>query len=195
MNIAILDYGAGNIASVANALKKLAMPFTVTSDPNVIRASDKAIFPGQGRAGPAMKFLQEKHLIDAIKNFQKPFLGICLGQQLLADSTEEDDAECLAVVPGTVKKFPSTMKVPHMGWNTVKFVTPSSLTKGIPDESYFYFVHSYYCDIADQYVVGTTEYSVSFCSIMQKDNFYGVQFHPEKSGSAGLRVLKNFIEL
>lgn len=192
--IAVIDYGAGNIASVANALRRLDVPYEVTADPDRASRADKIIFPGQGRAGPAMKHLTASGIREVIEDFPKPFLGICLGLQVMAHHSAEDDTTCLGLIPGTVKRFPETVKIPQIGWNRVALMKPSPLTETIPDNSYFYFVHSYYYDAPAEYLVGRTEYGVSFASIVQKDNFYATQFHPEKSGTIGMQLLRNFCE-
>lgn len=190
--IAIIDYKAGNIASVKNALDRLGVASMVTSKPAEILAADGVIFPGQGRAGAAMKELQRTGLDQAIQRVTKPFLGICLGMQLLAERSEEDNTECLGVIAGKCRKFPAIVKIPQLGWNKVKLEQASALTKGIKNGEYFYFVHSYYFDTEPAAVVGSTDYGFEFPSMLQKDNFFAVQFHPEKSGSAGRQLLKNF---
>jgi len=194
--IAIVDYNAGNVASVENALTKLGYNFVLTADPNVINSCSHIILPGQGRAGMAMKNLQTRNLISLIKTTTKPFLGICLGMQLLADWSEEDDTLCLGIIPGQVKKFTdANFKVPHMGWNSVQLIQKSPLLTGIPQNTYFYFVHSYYFNAKPQYVLGQTNYGQDFAAIVAKNNFFATQFHPEKSGSWGLQLLKNFLTL
>jgi len=194
--IAILDYEAGNIASVENALEKLGYDFVLTKDPKVAEQCSHLILPGQGRAGMAMKNLQKQNLISLIQTTTKPFLGICLGMQLLANWSEEDQTQCLGIIPGQVKRFTDTaLKVPHMGWNNVQFEQSSPLLLGIPQNTYFYFVHSYYFDTDSKYVLGTTQYGHEFAVIVAKDNFFATQFHPEKSGSWGLQLLKNFLDL
>jgi len=194
--IAILDYEAGNIASVENALEKLGYDFVLTKDPKVAEQCSHLILPGQGRAGMAMKNLQKQNLISLIQTTTKPFLGICLGMQLLANWSEEDQTQCLGIIPGQVKRFTdTTLKVPHMGWNNVQFEQSSPLLLGIPQNTYFYFVHSYYFDTDSKYVLGTTQYGHEFAVIVAKDNFFATQFHPEKSGSWGLQLLKNFLDL
>jgi imidazole glycerol phosphate synthase subunit hisH (EC 2.4.2.-) len=194
--IAILDYEAGNIASVENALEKLGYDFVLTQDPKVAEQCSHLILPGQGRAGMAMKNLQKQNLISLIQTTTKPFLGICLGMQLLANWSEEDQTQCLGIIPGQVKRFTDTdLKVPHMGWNNVQFEQSSPLLLGIPQNTYFYFVHSYYFDTDSKYVSGTTQYGHEFAAIVVKKNFFATQFHPEKSGSWGLQLLKNFLGL
>lgn len=192
--ISIIDYGAGNIRSVENALTFLKQPFRIVRKAGELRGSSKVIFPGVGAAGTAMQYLLESGLIDAIGRIQVPFLGICLGLQLLADFSDEDNTQCLSIIPGRVQQFPPTLKVPQIGWNSVIITQPSPLTDGIPDESFFYFVNSYYFDAPAENTLGMTPYGLEFPSIVRKDNFYGVQFHPEKSGEIGLRLLRNFCE-
>ncbi|HUY84895.1 MAG TPA: imidazole glycerol phosphate synthase subunit HisH [Candidatus Dormibacteraeota bacterium] len=193
--IAIIDYRAGNVASVKNALDRLGVASLVTADPAEVLAADGVIFPGQGRAGAAMKELKRTGLDQAIPRVTKPFLGICLGMQLLAEFSEEDSVNCLGIIPGRCRKFPGTVKAPQLGWNKVSFKPASPLTKEFKDGEYFYFVHSYYSDVGRTFVTGTTDYGFEFASMLQKGNFYAVQFHPEKSGSAGQQLLKNFCEV
>ncbi len=193
--IAIIDYKAGNIASVKNALKRLGKTCIVTSNPEEILSADGVIFPGQGRAGAAMENLRKAGVAQIIPEIAKPFLGICLGMQLLAEYSEEDETNCLGVFKGKCRKFPSTLKTPHLGWNKVKLMRESPLTKSITNGGYFYFAHSYYLDAAGGEVIGKTSYGFDFPSIMQKGNFFAAQFHPEKSGEQGLRLLNNFCKL
>lgn len=193
--IAIIDYGAGNIASVKNALDRLGVASVVTAKPAEILAADGVIFPGQGRAGAAMRELKRTGIDQVIPRVTKPFLGICLGMQLLAEFSEEDSTSCLGVIPGRCRKFSATVKTPQLGWNKVKFGRDAPLAKGIKSGEYFYFVHSYYFDAGQAYVIGATDYGFEFASMLQKDNFFAVQFHPEKSGPAGKQLLKNFCEV
>ncbi|MFA5829115.1 MAG: imidazole glycerol phosphate synthase subunit HisH [Candidatus Gracilibacteria bacterium] len=190
--IAIIDYGAGNLQSVANALKKLGEPFEVVRKPAELSKAQKVIFPGQGAAGSAMQVLLESGFIEAIPKLTMPFLGICLGMQLLANFSEEDNTQCLGIIPGRVKKMKISLKVPHVGWNKVAINQRSPLVEGLNNNSYFYFVHSYYFDAPQENIFGQTLYEIDFPSIVQKENFYGVQFHPEKSGEAGFQLLRNF---
>ena len=196
--IVIVDYGLGNLASVANALTKLEIPFKISSQIEDLKAATALILPGVGAAAFGMKNLQERKLDLEIKTqvaLGKPLLGICLGMQLLFSSSDEGDVACLDLVKGKVKKFETKLKVPQMGWNQV-IAGDSRLLKDIKNESYFYFVHSYYCDPSDQKtMVGKTSYDQDFCSVLEAKNVYGVQFHPEKSGAAGLQLLRNFWEL
>lgn len=193
--IAIIDYKAGNIASVKNALERLGQTCVVTSQPKEILSADGVIFPGQGRAGAAMLELRKTGTDKVVLQITKPFFGICLGMQLLNLVSEEDDTECLGIFQGICRKFPPTLKTPHLGWNKVKLTQKSPLTVNIKNGSYFYFVHSYYVNGLETQIVGKTSYGFDFTSIMQKDNFFAVQFHPEKSGEQGLQLLNNFCKL
>lgn len=196
--IAIIDYGASNIQSVANALAKLGQKFKVVQNPQELARletdTDKVILPGVGAAGAAMQRLLETGLTEAIPRLKVPFLGICLGMQLLADFSEEGNVQCLSIIPGKVIVIPNGVKIPQIGWNKVSVRKKCPLTGDIPDESFFYFVNSFYFDAPDEYVIGKTDYGISFPSIVQKNNFYAVQFHPEKSGETGLDLLRNFCE-
>ena len=195
--IVVIDYESGNLRSVARAVEKAGVVPTVTSDPAALDDADGLILPGVGSGPAAMSALQSRGLVTPLLDYiatGRPFLGVCLGLQLLLDATDEGDADCLGLVPGRVRRLPDGLKVPHMGWNTVKFQREHPLWKGIPQDSHFYFVHSYYADptaIAD--VAGVTEYGVPFCSIYARENVVATQFHPEKSGDNGLRLYANFI--
>ena len=202
-NIVVIDYESGNLRSVAKALESLGVTPLVTGDPDLLSTADGAILPGVGSAPQAMSALESRNLVEPIKNFLatgRPFLGVCLGLQLLFDRTEEGDAPCLGIVPGTVKRFQpgaeSNLKVPHMGWNSVDIRTPHPFLEGIGPSSQFYFVHSYYA-APDEHenVAGATDYGVTFCSILARDNLLATQFHPEKSGPVGLRIYENFVAL
>jgi imidazole glycerol-phosphate synthase subunit HisH len=195
--VGIIDYGAGNIRSVSNALNRLGVIHFVSNDCSELDKADKLIFPGVGEARSAMDALNRVRLVDWLKGIKVPFLGICLGMQLLFEFTTERSTRCLGIVNGTNEKFNnqrSDLKVPHMGWNQVKHDGDCPLFTGIPQEENFYFVHSYYAPIVPA-TVGTTEYGLQFTSALKQGNYYGVQFHPEKSGYKGLLLLKNFIEL
>jgi glutamine amidotransferase len=198
--IAVIDYGAGNLRSVTNALLKIGCHPTVTSNPDVVLKADAVIFPGVGAAKDVMSSLKKSKLDSAIKEFigqGKPFLGVCIGMQVLLSSTEEDGGhKCLGIIPGTVKRLPQGIKVPHMGWNQVKQNVRHPIFDGIPDNENFYFVHSYYADPDDASVrIGTTEYSVEICSALSKGNLIGTQFHPERSDTCGLRFYSNFLKM
>ena len=191
--IQIVDYGAGNIKSVQNALKQLGTNSKVISSAKELKIDCKTIFPGVGAAGSAIKNLKERGFDQAIPQIKAPFLGICLGMQLLMDFSEENDTQCLGIIAGEVRKFPETVKIPQIGWNKVSQTNPQNpLFKDIPDQSYFYFANSYYADANPKNEIGTTNYGINFPSIINKKNFYGVQFHPEKSGGIGLKLLNNF---
>ena len=191
--IAIIDYGASNLQSVCNALSKLNQTYKVVSRPRELADAKKVILPGVGAAEKTMKVLLENGFIEAIPLLRVPFLGICLGLQLLADFSEEGNVECLSIISGRVKKFSSSqLKIPQIGWNKVEFTNQSRLFKGIPNGSYFYFVHSFYFEASEKNIVGKTNYGIPFASIVQRNNFYATQFHPEKSGLLGLKLLHNF---
>lgn len=199
LKVTLVDYGYGNIRSVARALTKAGVEPVISGDPRELTNADAAVVPGVGAADSAMKALERLELVTALQQFMdtgRPLLGICLGQQLLMDRTEEGDVPCLGVVPGTAKLLPAGQKVPHMGWNSVDFVASHPLLAGIPNPSYFYFVHSYYTEPdSESAMVGMTEYGVRFCSMLAKDNVAATQFHPEKSGPLGLRMYDNFVRL
>lgn len=191
--IAILKYNAGNTASVENAIRQLGYEVIITDDVNVLQTIDKVIFPGVGQASSAMNYLKEKKLDEVIKSLIQPVLGICLGMQLLCEFTEEGNTEGLGIFKTKVRKFPSRNIVPHMGWND--FVSlKGNLFQNILPENDCYFVHSYYAELCSE-TVATTDYILPFSAALQKDNFYAVQFHPEKSAATGLQILKNFLEL
>ena len=206
-DIAIIDYGMGNLRSVQQAVAHISgqLPM-VTSDPDKIRHAQRIIFPGQGAARDCMKAIRENGINDLIIELvqQKPFLGICMGLQVLMDFSEENNGvEELGIFSGTVKRFQNNqvdsggqkLKIPHMGWNQVRQVQPHFLWRNIPDDSRFYFVHSYYIVPVDtSSVVGTTQHGLEFASVLAKENVFATQFHPEKSQEAGLQLLKNFIE-
>jgi len=198
--IVIVDYGAGNLRSVINALRTLGHEPEVSANPRQIALSRAVILPGVGAGGPAMEELDKLNLSDTLRRrvSQKlPLLGVCLGLQLLMSATEEGGlVPCLDIMPGLVKKLPEEGKIPHMGWNQVKQARPHPIFEGIPDNSNFYFVHSYYAEPEDESaVVGKTDYGVTFCSVLAKDNLIATQFHPEKSGAMGLKFYDNFIKL
>lgn len=199
--IAIVKYNAGNIRSVQFALQRLGIDAVWTDDPDVLRASDKVIFPGVGEASSAMRYLRERGLDAVLRGLQRPVLGICLGLQLFCRHTEEGDTRCLGIFDADVRHFPSQileagtvrLKVPHIGWNTLSEMQ-GPLFKGIKDGSYVYFVHSYYAEMHRDIVAQST-YGVPFSAALQHGNFFAVQFHPEKSGPVGQRILENFLNL
>ena len=193
MKIAIVKYNAGNIQSVAFALNRLGITPETTDNPEKLKAADKVIFPGVGEASTAMKYLKERKLDEVLKSLKQPFLGICLGMQLMCKYSEENQTDCLNIFNLNVKKFPPKSKVPHMGWNTISNLK-SPLLKGITEKEYMYFVHSYFVEIGEN-TICKTNYINDFSAGLQKDNFYGFQFHPEKSGAVGAKILKNFIAL
>lgn len=201
--IAIVDYNAGNLTSVRLALEYIGVECEVTQDPERILSAERVIFPGVGAAGEAIRNLHELNLMDPLRDAVasgKPFLGICLGTQVIFEFSEEDNGvACIGLIPGSVKRFvPSDRmcKIPQMGWNTVEFKRKHPLFDGIENTSEFYFVHSYYLDATDaDYVIGETEYAgVRFASAVGKGNLFATQFHPERSGRIGLKLLKNFSE-
>ncbi|WKK77773.1 imidazole glycerol phosphate synthase subunit HisH [Marivirga salinae] len=191
MKVAIIKYNAGNIKSVMLALKRLGIEGNLTDNPDEILAADRVIFPGQGEAMSAMKYLKDRGLDKVIQSIEGPFLGICLGLQLLCSHSEEGDTECLGIFDAKVKKFPNELKVPHMGWNTGS-ISEDVIFKGIKSPAYFYFVHSYYAELCNQ-TISQTEYMLPFSNVLHKDNFYAIQPHPEKSAEAGEQFLKNFL--
>jgi imidazole glycerol-phosphate synthase subunit HisH len=201
--IAVVDYRAGNLYNVGLALKHLGVEYRFTADPHAIEKADKVILPGVGSARAAMDSLQEQGLVEVLGNLQVPFLGICLGLQLLFEESEEDHTACLGIIPGKVYRFDSSeLKVPHIGWNQVHQLPKAPngdwrnlLFRAIPDATYFYFVHSFYAPLETCFAHGLTEYGIPFASVVKKDNYWGLQFHPERSGESGLRLLKNFVEL
>ena len=194
--IAIIDYDAGNIKSVANALDRLGCVYTLTSDPEVIKSADKVILPGVGAAAEAMRSLEEKGLVSVIKGLRKPVLGICVGLQVLCRDSEEGDVKCMGVFDSHVRKFTAApdAKVPHMGWNAIGNCD-SKLLRGIEGGSFVYFVHSYYPTLCPDTIATCRHGAQLFSAALKYENFYGTQFHPEKSGSIGERILSNFISL
>jgi len=198
--IAIIDYGAGNLGSVANAITKLGYKPNITDSPGDVLRSKAIILPGVGAAGDAMESLRAIDMADVIRQMideNRPLFAVCVGLQLLFSSTEEGGwHRCLDIIPGAVKRLPQGLKVPHMGWNQVKQQVKHPIFNGIPDEANFYFVHSYYGEPEDKSVVaGTTDYGVKMCSMVIKNSLIATQFHPEKSGNWGLRMYSNFLEM
>ncbi|MCQ2257300.1 MAG: imidazole glycerol phosphate synthase subunit HisH [Bacteroidaceae bacterium] len=196
MEVAIVKYNAGNIGSVENAVKRLGLEPLVTDNPELIMKADRVIFPGQGEARSTMAYLKEHKLDELIVNLKQPVLGICIGMQLLCRHSEEYNTDCLGVFDVDVKRFIPQRheeKVPQMGWNTVEN-TKSPLFKGFEKPEFVYFVHSFYAPLSE-FTIAETNYIQPYSSALHKDNFYATQFHPEKSGSVGERILRNFIEL
>lgn len=196
--IAIVDFGAGNLKSVAKAVAFLGYQARVTASPEEVKAARAVVFPGQGAARAAMAHLEATGLADVIREViarGTPFLGLCLGLQVLFTWSDEDGGcPCLGVLPGEVRRLPPGMKVPHMGWNQVRLRKHHHLLEGIPEDAFFYFVHSYYAQPQDATLVaGETEYGVTFPSLLVRDNLLATQFHPEKSGGVGLRLYQNFL--
>lgn len=193
--IVIIDYGAGNTASVINVLEELKAEFVLSNDKKIIQSADKIILPGVGEASSAMRKLNELNLVEELRNTTKPFLGICLGMQLLFSKTEEGNVECLNVIPGEVKKFNlANIKVPHMGWNEIIKLNRDELLSEINDKTFFYFAHSYYVPKND-FSTSFSNYGLNFSASVRYKNFYGVQFHPEKSAQQGIQIIKNFLSL
>lgn len=192
MKVAIVKYNAGNTQSLLFALERLEVNAFVTGEADAILSADKVIFPGVGEASSAMAYMKANRLDEVIKSLRQPVLGICLGMQLMCEHTEEGDTDCLGIFNTKVKRF-RDLKVPHVGWNRL-YNNNGSLFAGEEAAPYVYFVHSYYAEPSAD-TIATTEYGVRFSSALARDNFYGVQFHPEKSAEAGLTVLKNFIAL
>lgn len=196
MNVAILKYNAGNVFSVDCALRRLGVEPIVTDNVEQLRRADKVVFPGVGEASSAMAYLRSRHLDELIRSLTQPVIGICIGQQLLCRNSEEGNTECIGVFDTSVKRFSEApgVKVPEMGWNTIKPLVDNPLLKGIDENSYVYYVHSYYVPVCDD-TIAVTDYSLPFSAAMNKDNFYATQFHPEKSGGVGELILKNFLIL
>lgn len=193
MKIAVIKYNAGNIGSVANALERLGQDCIVTADAEEISGADKVIFPGVGEASSTMKYLKDSGLDLIIPGLKQPVLGICLGMQLMCSWSEEGDTLAMEIFPEKVNLFRGPVKVPHMGWNSISF-NPVGLFKGIESGCYVYFVHSYYAKTGKA-TLATCDYGIRFSAALHRDNFYAVQFHPEKSGKIGQQILRNFIEL
>jgi len=201
LNLAIIKYNAGNIQSVLYALERIGIEATVTDDVEAIRKADKVIFPGVGEASTAMNYLKERELDSVIKNLQQPVLGICLGMQLMCAYSEENDTTCLGIFDEPVKHFIPTAdvvaggntKVPQIGWNNI-YNLKTGLLKGLPENSYCYFVHGYYAALGE-HTIATADYILPYSAGLHRNNFYGVQFHPEKSAAVGEQILKNFITM
>ena len=196
MNLSIIQYNAGNIQSVLYALERLGVTATVTDDPAFIQASDKVIFPGVGEASTAMAYLKERNLDQLIVSLKQPVLGICLGMQLMCQHSAENDTNCLGIFEEQVLAFKATEKtnkVPQMGWNNI-INLKTDLFNGVPENSFAYFVHGYYAGLGVN-TISTTDYIQAYSSGLHKDNFYGVQFHPEKSAEVGEQIIQNFLSL
>ncbi|MFK7750592.1 MAG: imidazole glycerol phosphate synthase subunit HisH [Kordia sp.] len=193
MKTVIINYGAGNIQSIKFALQRLGVEAILSNDISVIKNADKVIFPGVGEASSAMKKLKESQLDAIIPTLTQPVLGICLGMQLMCNSSEEGNTKGLGIFDTEVVRFSSTVKVPQIGWNTVQNLK-SPLFEGIRESEYMYLVHSYYAKKSSE-IIAESEYDIQYASALQKDNFYGVQFHPEKSSKAGSQLLQNFLNL
>ena len=199
LKLVVIDYDSGNLRSVGKALESVGVASLVSGDPTELATADAVVFPGVGSAPAAMAALHQRGLVQPLRDYVasgRPFLGVCLGLQLLMDRTEEGNTPCLGIIPGEAKRLPIGLKVPHMGWNNVRFRSSHPAFDGIPQDSHFYFVHSYYPVPADNDGhVGTTEYGVSFCSVYARGNLVATQFHPEKSGATGVRIYKNFADM
>ena len=196
MNLSIIQYNAGNIQSVLYALERLGVTATVTDDPSIIQASDKVIFPGVGEASTAMAYLKERNLDQLIVTLTQPVLGICLGMQLMCQHSAENDTNCLGIFEEQVLAFKATemiQKVPQIGWNNIMNLK-TDLFKAVPENSFAYFVHGFYAGLGDN-TIATTDYIQAYSSGLHKDNFYGVQFHPEKSAEVGEQIIQNFLAL
>lgn len=195
MKVALIKYNAGNIQSVLYALERIGIAAEVTDDHDEIRSADKVLFPGVGEARSAMQSLQEKNLDRLIKELKQPVLGICVGMQLLCRHSEERDTQGLGVFDVAVKRFPAIpgLKIPQTGWNTI-YDVQTGLFSGISDNSYIYYVHSYYAELSE-WTIARSDYGIEYSAALHKDNFYGVQFHTEKSAATGEQILRNFINL
>ena len=193
--IAIIDYKMGNLRSVENALKRLGAEFVVTADADVIRSADRVLLPGVGNAAEAMENLRKADLVQVIRSLRRPVLGICVGMQVMCRHSEEGDCDCLNIFDARVKRFKAEgdLKVPHMGWNQIGNLE-SKLFKSISGGEYLYFVHSYYPELCPD-TIATTKHGVMFSAALKYENFYGTQFHPEKSGDVGERIIENFLKL
>lgn len=192
---AIIDYGAGNTASVANALDSLNELYIITNNEFEILRADRAILPGVGEASYAIKQLHKFNLYSALRMYRRPLLGICLGAQLLLDFSKEGNASCLGIIPGSTELFNDpNFETPHMGWNKIEFIKGSPLFNDMKKNEYFYFANSYYIPVS-KYASSVSEHGIKFAASIEKNNFYGVQFHPEKSGTKGLQLINNFLSI
>jgi len=194
----IIDYGAGNVRSVIRAVETLGYHPIISNDPRTISQADSIIFPGQGACDAAMKSITRNRLSDVLYESIKkgtPYLGICLGLQLLLQTSEEGNVDCLGILQGEVKRLPSGEKIPHMGWNDIQIHSDHPVFAGIPQNSHFYFVHSYYAKLQPASLsAASVHYGIEFCCAVAKDNLVATQFHPEKSGDLGLKIYRNFLE-
>ena len=198
LKVLVVDYESGNLRSVARALERAQVGPVISGDARELLSADAAILPGVGSGAAAMEALGQRGLVEPLREFVasgRPFMGVCLGLQLLMESTEEGEAQCLGIVSGGVSRLPAGLKVPHMGWNRVELERSHPVLRGIPRQAYFYFVHSYYAKPTDgRLAIGLTEYGVKFCSVLARDNLIATQFHPEKSGTVGLGIYRGFVE-
>ena len=196
MSVVLVDAGGTNIGSVRYALQRLGVDAALTANAESIRAADKVILPGVGAAGPGMARLRELGLVDLLRSLTQPVLGVCLGMQLLCAHSEEGDTECLGLIPASVRRFSGTpgLRVPHMGWNALVGQRPHPLLAGLGDGEQAYFVHSYAVPVGE-YSLATTDYGGAFSAVIARDNFHGMQFHPERSAAIGAKLLQNFLEL
>jgi glutamine amidotransferase len=200
VKLIIIDYGAGNLRSVAIALARLGFDPLITSEPEAVDNADVVILPGVGAAADTMSNLAQRRLVEPIRQYiasGRPFLGICMGLQVLLSVSEEGgEHHCLDILPGRVRRLPAGLKVPQMGWNRVRQRCSHPMFDGVPDGAFFYFVHSYYADPADpSIVIGETDYGITFPAVVAKDNIVATQFHPEKSAESGLRLYENFLRM
>lgn len=195
MNVAIVKYNAGNVYSVVNAMRRLGVEPLLTDDAEMLQKADRVLFPGQGEARGAMEYLHQHGLVDVIRNLRQPVLGICIGQQLLCRHSEEGDVDCIGVFDADVRRFQPQRhedKVPAMGWNSIRVGMNCPLFKGVADDAYVYFVHSYYVPICNE-TAAEADYIVPYSAALSKGNFHACQFHPEKSGMVGEQILRNFL--
>jgi len=196
MKVVLIKYNAGNVQSVLYALERLGVEAELTDDLEKISAADRVIFPGQGEASSAMAYLKERNLDQVIRNIKQPFLGVCLGLQLLCTHSEENDTDCLGIFPIKVKRFiPSGSgqeKVPHVGWNSLENLVDNPLFKDLPESKFMYYVHSYYAELGE-HTLATTSYIHDFTAILHRDNYWAIQAHPEKSSTLGEKLLENFL--
>lgn len=198
MKVVLIKYNAGNVQSVLYALERLGVEAELTDEVEKIRAADRVIFPGQGEASSAMAYLKERNLDQVIREIKQPFLGVCLGLQLLCTHSEENDTDCLGIFPVKVKRFiPSASeqeKVPHVGWNSLENLVKNPLLKDLPDSKFMYYVHSYFAELGE-HTLATTSYIHDFTAILHRNNYWAIQAHPEKSGALGEKLLENFLAL